>query len=152
MMRQRGMPGCWEKRRQHLLNQTHERQKARLRKRRPAMFLQINPLTRFESCGKRSGLNYKKGRSRQMDKSTWQPAPLLRGRMVEAEYNDPLIPDYKDNPLDEALPPIWSKEQVIDMLQHYPDYQEAHRQWPPELRLHLIRTVLKFFEVMPRHI
>jgi AAA domain len=87
-----------------------------------------------------------------MDKSTWQPAPLLRGRMVEAEYNDPLIPDYKKNPLIEALPPIWSKERVIDMLQYYPDYQEAHRQWPPELRLHLIRNVLKFFEVMPRHI
>jgi AAA domain len=87
-----------------------------------------------------------------MDKSAWQPAPLLRGRMVEAEYNDPLIPDYQNNPLTEALPPIWSKEQVIDMLQYYPDYQEAHRQWPSELRLHLIRNVLKFFEVMPRHI
>jgi hypothetical protein len=87
-----------------------------------------------------------------MDKSTRRPAPLLRGRVVEAEYNDPLIPDYRDNPLLEALPPIWSKEQVIDMLQYYPDYQKAHRQWPPELRLHLIRNVLKFFEVMPRHI
>jgi AAA domain len=87
-----------------------------------------------------------------MDKNTWLPAPILRGRMVEAEYNDPLIPDYQKNPLIEALPPIWSKEQVIDMLQYYPDYQEAHRQWPPELRQHLIRNVLKFFEVMPRHI
>jgi len=72
--------------------------------------------------------------------------------MVEAEYNDPRIPDYQNNPFIEALPPIWSKEQVIDMLQYYPDYQEAHRQWPPELRLHLIRNVLKFFEVMPRQI
>jgi len=87
-----------------------------------------------------------------MDKSTWRPAPLLRGRVVEAEYNDPLIPAYQDNPLLEALPPIWSKKQVIDMLQYYPDYQTSHRQWPPELRLHLIRNVLKFFEVIPRHI
>ena len=87
-----------------------------------------------------------------MDKNTWLPAPILRGRMVEAEYNDPLIPDYQKNPLIEALPPIWSKEQVIDMLQYYPDYQEAHRRWPSELRQHLIRNVLKFFEVMPRHL
>src|SRR6266568_1394116 len=151
-MRQRGMHGCWEKRRQHLLNQTHLRQRARLRNRRAAMFLQINPLMIFEGCGKRSGLDHKKGKPRQMDKSTWQPAPLLRGRMVEAEYNDPLIPDYKGNPFIEALPPIWKKEQVIDMLQYYPEYQEAHREWPPELRLHLIRNVLKFFEVIPRHI
>ncbi len=85
-----------------------------------------------------------------MDKSNWQPAPLLRGRMVEAEYNDPEIPDYQNNPLIEALPPIWSKEQVIEMLQYYPDYQEAHRHWRPELRMHLIRNVLKFFEVLPR--
>jgi AAA domain len=87
-----------------------------------------------------------------MDKSTWHPAPLLRGRMIEAVYNDPLIPDYQNNPLNEALPPIWSREQVIDMLQYYPEYQEAHREWRPELRLHLIRNVLKFFEVIPRHI
>lgn len=87
-----------------------------------------------------------------MDKSTWQPAPLLRGRMIEAEYNDPLIPDYKDNPFIEALPSIWKKEQVIDMLQYYPEYQEAHRLWAPELRLHLIRNVLKFFEVIPLHL
>ncbi len=85
-----------------------------------------------------------------MDKSNWQPAPLLRGRMVEAEYNDPEIPDYQNNPLIEALPPIWSKEQVIEMLQYYPVYQEAHRHWRPELRMHLIRNVLKFFEVLPR--
>jgi AAA domain len=87
-----------------------------------------------------------------MDKSTWKPVPLLRGRMVKAEYNDPLIPDYQNNPLIEALPAIWSREQVIDMLQYYPDYQEAHRGWPSELRLHLIRNVLKFFEVIPRHL
>lgn len=89
---------------------------------------------------------------RQMDNNLWKPAPLIAGRRVEAEYNDPLIPDYQGNPLLEALPPIWKKEQVIDMLQYYPEYQEVHREWPPELRLHLIRNVLKFFEVIPIHI
>ena len=87
-----------------------------------------------------------------MDKSTWRPAPLLRGRMVEAEYNDPLIPDYQKNPLIEALPPIWKKGQVIDMLQGYPDCQEAHRQCPPELRLHFIRKLIKSFEIIPINI
>ncbi len=38
------------------------------------------------------------------------------------------------------------------MLQYYPDYLEEHRAWPTELRLHLIRNVLKFFDVLPRHI
>lgn len=87
-----------------------------------------------------------------MNKSVWRPMPLLKGRMEEAEYHDPLIPDYQNNPLIEALPPIWSRKQVIDMLQFYPDYLEEHRRWAPELRLHLIRNVLKFFEVIPKHI
>ena len=147
------MHGRREKRRQHLLNQTHERQKARLRKQRPATFLQINPLTLFESCEKRSGLDHKKGKSRQMDRSTWRSAPIfIRFRIIAAEYNDSLIPDYQNNPLIEALPPIWVKEQAIDMLQGYPDSQEAYRQCPPELRLHLIRNVTKSFEIIPINI
>ncbi len=87
-----------------------------------------------------------------MKNQAWCPRPLLRGQMIEAEYHDPLIPDYCGNPLTEALPPIWLKEQVVDLLQYYPDYQDAHRTWPTELRLHLIRNVLKFFEVLPIHI
>jgi len=86
-----------------------------------------------------------------MDRSTWRSAPFLRCRIIAAEYNDSLIPDYQKNPLIEALPPIWEKEQGLDMLQGYPDNQEAYRQCPPELRLHLVRNVMKFFEFIPRH-
>src|SRR5258708_29772866 len=149
MMRQRGMPGHREKRNRLLRNQIHERQQAMLRKRRPTTFLQINPLTRFESCEKRSGLDPRKGKSRQMDRSTWRSAPFLRCRIIAAEHNDSLIPDYQKNPLIEALPPIWEKEQEIDMLQGYLDCQEAYRQCPPELRLHFIRNVTKSFEIIP---
>ncbi len=84
--------------------------------------------------------------------NTRQTPPLFRGRIVKAFYRDPLIPSYKGNPFIEALPPIWSKEEVINLLQRYPDYQEEHRAWATELRVHLIRSVLKFFEVLPRHI
>jgi len=88
-----------------------------------------------------------------MDSSnTWQNPPLFRGRIVRASYRDQKIPDYMGNPLIEALPPIWSKQEVIDLLQHYPDYREEYRTWTTELQLHLIRRVLKFFEVMPNHI
>ncbi len=88
-----------------------------------------------------------------MDRSTWRSAPIfIRFRIIAAEYNDSLIPDYQENPLIEALPPIREKEQVIDMLQCYPDSQEAYCHWPPELRLHFIRNVMKSFETIPRHI
>jgi hypothetical protein len=88
-----------------------------------------------------------------MDNSnTWQNPPLFRGRIVKATYREQEILDYQGNPLIEALPPIWSKEEVIDLLQHYPDYKEEYRTWATELRLHLIRRVQKLFEVLPRHI
>ncbi len=88
-----------------------------------------------------------------MDRSTWRSVPFfMRCRIIAAEYNDSLIPDYQENPLIEALPPIREKEQVIDMLQGYPDCQEVHRQCPPELRLHFIRKLMKSFEIIPINI
>jgi hypothetical protein len=84
--------------------------------------------------------------------NTQHHPPLFRGRIVKASYSESSIPGYKGNPYIEALPSIWSKEEVISLLQRYPEYQEEHRAWPTELRVHLIRSVLKFFEVLPRHI
>lgn len=80
-----------------------------------------------------------------------QNSPLFRGRVVKAAYSEQKVPGYRGNPLIEALPPIWSKEEVIDLLQRYPEYQKEHRSWAIELRVHLIRSVMKFFEVLPMH-
>lgn len=40
--------------------------------------------------------------------------------MVERDviYAEQDVPDYRDNPLIEPLPPIWGVEEVIDMLSH----------------------------------
>lgn len=84
--------------------------------------------------------------------NTWQNPPLFRGRVVKAAYREQKILDYHGNPLIEALPPIWSKQEVIELLQRYPNYHEEYRTWATELRLHLTRRVLKFFEVLPMHI
>ncbi len=88
-----------------------------------------------------------------MDNSnTEHNPPLFRGRIVKATYRESLIPSYKGNPFIEALPPIWSKEEVVSLLQRYPEYQEEQRAWATELRVHLVRNALKFFEPLPRHI
>src|SRR5258707_11084324 len=115
------------------------------------IFLPINRLTTFGSSAKKSCSI--RERSPQMDNNNTQHnPPLFRERIVKASYTESSIPSYKGNPYIEALPPIWSKEDVISLLQRYPEYQEEHRVWPTELRVHLIRSVLKFFEVLPRHI
>jgi len=88
-----------------------------------------------------------------MDNSnTWQNLQLFQGCIVKATYREQEIPNYRGNPLIEALPPIWSNQEVINLLQHYSDHQEEHRTWAVELRVHLIRSMLKFIEPLPRHI
>jgi len=83
-----------------------------------------------------------------MDRSTGRSAPFLRCRIIAAEHNSSPIPDYQKNPLIEALPPIWEKEQAIDILQGHPDNQDAHHLCPPELRLQFTRNVTKSFEII----
>lgn len=36
-----------------------------------------------------------------------------RGQFIEADYQDPLLEDYRNNPLLEALPPIWDDKTVV---------------------------------------
>jgi hypothetical protein len=76
-----------------------------------------------------------------------QPPPLsvVRGEQVSANYIDQLITEYQDNPLIEALPRLWSKEEVAEMLSYYPYYDPAQRDLANELRLHLLENVREFF-------
>ena len=46
---------------------------------------------------------------------------------VEAEYRNQIIPEYQGNPLIEALPDIWSTEQVIGVLSDKAVYNNGER-------------------------
>ncbi|MEI7845108.1 MAG: ATP-binding protein [Chloroflexota bacterium] len=71
---------------------------------------------------------------------------VVRGQMEQASYQDPLIPNYRQNPLIEALPKIYSAEEAYQRLAYYPEYQESQRQLPNEIRLHLIYNANQFFK------
>jgi hypothetical protein len=87
------------------------------------------------------------------DRSFSMFTPLFfRGFSEQAAYGDPRIPSYRGNPLIEALPPIWTGDQVAQKLMCYPEHDEEHRTWPPELRFHLIRNAANFFEPLPIHL
>lgn len=87
------------------------------------------------------------------DNNLGQRAPLpTRGlQVVQAAYFDALIPDYRGNPCIEALPPIITKSETIEILEHIPEYSEKYRAWPAELRLHLVQTLSRLFLIMPHH-
>ncbi|MDP3597422.1 MAG: hypothetical protein Q8S75_10555, partial [Nitrospirota bacterium] len=51
----------------------------------------------------------------------------LKGRLERAVYRDQDILDYVGNPLIGALPPIWSDQEVMRLLQDKPEYHETQR-------------------------
>ncbi|MEK4086073.1 ATP-binding protein [Psychrobacillus sp. FSL K6-1415] len=65
---------------------------------------------------------------------------------VFAEYTDQEVEEYKGNPFIEALPPIFSKEQAIDKLAHYPTFDRAERNLDSHIRLHLIQRLFQYYQ------
>ncbi|WP_246427780.1 ATP-binding protein [Paenibacillus phyllosphaerae] len=76
-----------------------------------------------------------------------------RGEFVEAEYRDPLLEDYRNNPLLEALPPIWDDKTVVRRLASKPIFHESERELPVHLRLHCVQRISRdFFRPLSRHL
>lgn len=79
------------------------------------------------------------------------PILVLKGRIEQANYQDPQIPNYRGNPLIEALPTILTQDETAERLAKYPDYNKEQISLPAHLRLHLIQDALQFFAPLPVH-
>lgn len=76
-----------------------------------------------------------------------------RGKFVEAEYQDPLLEDYRGNPLLEALPPIWDDQSVVKQLVSKPIFHVSERDLPTHLKLHCVQRISRdFFWPLTRHL
>lgn len=71
---------------------------------------------------------------------------------VNAVYREQVVEEYKGNPLIEALPDIYSKEEVIDKLAYYPIYNEEERNLEGHYRYHLIQRLFQYFQPLNIHI
>jgi hypothetical protein len=80
------------------------------------------------------------------------PLSFTSGSIVKAVYREPEITAYAGNPLQEALPPILNRDQLILKLQHFPDYDESLRNAPDELRYLLIHESVRCFVPSDIHI
>jgi len=76
----------------------------------------------------------------------------IRGRKVKAIYRNAEIPEYKGNPLIEALPPILDSDETTEELSHYPVFNENMRKAPNHIRYHLIQNSLRFFSPLDIHL
>lgn len=87
----------------------------------------------------------------QQQADYYQYSPSLIGRQEEARYSDQEIPDYRDNPFIEGLPPIFEEEDVALQIRKYPDYDERQRKLGRQTRLHLVQQISDYVEPLPSH-
>jgi hypothetical protein len=71
---------------------------------------------------------------------------------VEARYTPQRIPQYRGNPLIEALPPIASDEELVDLLFDLPEFDAEQRGWLTEERMHMVSQLSSFLQPLERHI
>jgi len=71
---------------------------------------------------------------------------------VRTHYRQPELPEYQGNPCEEALPPILSDLQVLELLTNLPPYSEDDRLAPPHVRLHMLDRLLDVFQAQPEHL
>lgn len=76
----------------------------------------------------------------------------MNSTFIHANYNNQVIEEYKGNPLIEALPPIYSKEEVIAKLSYYPMFDVSEREMESHHRFHLIQRLFNIFQVFPIHL
>lgn len=73
----------------------------------------------------------------------------MNSTFIHANYSDQVIEEYKGNPLIEALPPIYSKEEVIAKLSYYPIFDVSEREMESHHRFHLIQRLFNIYQVFP---
>lgn len=71
---------------------------------------------------------------------------------VHAVYTAQRIPEFKGNPLIEALPPSMSDDELLHALTRLPTFAPEQREWPTYERLHMLESLQNFMVPLARHI
>lgn len=71
---------------------------------------------------------------------------------VEAQYNEQIVYDYKNNPLIEALPNLIEEDEVIDLLAEYPHFDKEERELNKIYRCHLVQRIFQYFQPLSIHL
>jgi hypothetical protein len=83
-----------------------------------------------------------------MDK---QSSPMCTSYIV-AQYEAQRLPQFKGNPMIEALPPSMSDEQLYDSMCALPEFTPEQRSWSKDERLQMLMTLSQFMIPLKRHL
>lgn len=81
-----------------------------------------------------------------------EPQNLHGEEMVDAIYSDQVVQDYESNPLIEALPPIFTEDEVIEQISVFPPFDEQERTLNPSYRFHCIQRLFQYFQPFEKHL
>ncbi|MCY6957425.1 ATP-binding protein [Clostridium brassicae] len=76
---------------------------------------------------------------------------ILKGDTEKANYKTQIIQEYSNNPFIEALPNIFSEDDVIDRFSVIPRIDEKDRNMESNLRYHIIKRAKNFVQPLPVH-
>lgn len=72
--------------------------------------------------------------------------------MVDAIYSKQIVQDYESNPLIEALPPIFTEDNVIEQISVFPPFDEKERTLNPSYRFHCLQRLFQYFQPFETHL
>ena len=72
--------------------------------------------------------------------------------MTMIKYCHPILPEYKGNPLIEALPPAVDDSTIIKKLAHFPPYDNSARSYEPHVRKHYLERLKRLRQPLPEYI
>lgn len=72
--------------------------------------------------------------------------------MTAATYTKQILKEYQNNPLIEALPPIWTVKEAIEQMSITASYDESERELDGSYRMHCIQRLFGYFQPLETHI
>lgn len=76
----------------------------------------------------------------------------LSPHCVDAKYIPSRLPQFRGNPLVEALPPALEPDEALQALSVMPQFQVEQREWPTAERLQMLKTLSSFLVPLERHV
>jgi hypothetical protein len=77
---------------------------------------------------------------------------IIRGAQIRAEYLTQEVPQFRENPLSEALPPTLTPQEVTEYLLQLPPYSDRDREMSQVARLQMTETAREFFVPNGKHL
>lgn len=76
---------------------------------------------------------------------------VLKGLMENARYTPQELEEYENNPFIEALPSIFTEDDIIERFSITPSIGEKDKQKPSHIRYHIIKRIKNFVQPLPIH-